>query len=134
MYQSQTLTRRLFRSLFASLAVLLTILVAAWISSTAAQVEQTSQENCEFTGVVEVLPNGGLIGDWVVEGRTVHVAGSTIIAMESGPVSLGSRVKVEGRPQSDGSVTATQIQVSNRLTSHVPESTRASARYHPCRI
>jgi hypothetical protein len=115
------MTRTLFRSFVASLAVLFTILVAAWISTTAAQIDQKNPESCELTGVVEALPTGGLIGDWTVEGRTVHVANSTIIEMESGPVSVGSRVKVEGRPQSDGSINATRIQVSNRLTSRVPE-------------
>jgi hypothetical protein len=115
------MTRTLVRSFVASLAVLFTILLAAWISTTAAQVEQKNGESCEHTGLVEALPTGGLIGDWVVERRTVHVAGSTIIEMESGPVSVGSRVKVEGRAESDGSITATQIQVSNRLTSRAPK-------------
>jgi hypothetical protein len=71
-----------------------------------------SHENeAKFTGVVESLPGGGLVGDWRVDGRTAHVTSSTRIEQEDGPVSVGATVKVEGRQRADGSVDATEIEV-----------------------
>ncbi len=33
----------------------------------------------ELQGVVTALPSGGLIGDWTIAGRTVHVSAATRI-------------------------------------------------------
>jgi Domain of unknown function (DUF5666) len=66
----------------------------------------------KFTGVIESLPNtAGLVGDWRVAGRTVHVTSSTRIEQEDGRVAVGATVKVEGTTRSDNSFDATEIEV-----------------------
>lgn len=64
-----------------------------------------------FEGIVESLPDSGLIGDWMVGGRTVHVTAATRIKQKHGPVSIGLVVKVKGIQLVDGSVQAQKIQV-----------------------
>ena len=72
-----------------------------------------SDENeTKFTGIIESLPNTvGFIGDWRVDGRTVHVTSATRIEQEDGPVAVGARVKVEGMTRADNSIDATEIEV-----------------------
>ena len=65
----------------------------------------------EFYGTVESLPANGLMGDWTVSGRTVHVDATTRIEQEHGPVAVGAYVEVKGWLQADGSVNATKIEV-----------------------
>jgi len=66
----------------------------------------------KFYGIIESLPNTpGWIGDWVVSGRTVHVAASTFIKQKRGPVRVGAYVEVKGIQQADGTVNATKIEV-----------------------
>ena len=65
-----------------------------------------------FTGIVESLPNSaGLVGDWRVAGRTVHVTSSTRIEQTDGQVAVGATVKVEGTSRSDNSFDAAEIEV-----------------------
>ena len=64
-----------------------------------------------FSGQVESLPSSGLIGDWKVSGKTVHVGKDTEIDQEHGAVAVGSSVMVEGALQTDGSINATKIEV-----------------------
>lgn len=66
----------------------------------------------EIHGMIASLPSGGLIGDWVVGSRTVHVSASTSIETEHGQVAIGASVEVHGVPQSDGSLDATRIEVN----------------------
>lgn len=68
----------------------------------------------KFSGVIESLPASGLMGDWTVAGRTVHVTSSTRIEQEDGPIAVGATVKVEGRLRSDDSVDAREIEVKQR--------------------
>ncbi len=65
----------------------------------------------KFYGTVESLPAGGLIGDWTVSGRTVHVTTATRIEQKRGQVRVGAYVEVKGTQQADGSVNATKIEV-----------------------
>ncbi|MEW6207185.1 MAG: DUF5666 domain-containing protein [Acidobacteriota bacterium] len=64
-----------------------------------------------FKGTVESLPVSGLIGDWQVSGRTVHVTASTRIKQKHGPVAVEVAVKVKGIRLGDGSILAEMIQV-----------------------
>jgi hypothetical protein len=64
-----------------------------------------------FQGVIESLPPSGLIGDWRVAGRTVHVSQSTEIRQDKGPAIVGARVEVRGTTQPDGSTMATRVEV-----------------------
>jgi uncharacterized protein (TIGR03437 family) len=70
----------------------------------------TGNQHVVFVGKVEALPAGGLIGDWKVSGRTVHVSAGTKIIEEAGPVSVGALVEIEGRLESDGSITASEVE------------------------
>jgi len=66
----------------------------------------------ELKGAIESLPiAGGFIGDWRINGRTVHVTGSTIINQEHGAASVGASVEVAGTRRTDGSIDATRIEV-----------------------
>lgn len=71
-----------------------------------------SSEDTSFTGVVESLPASGLIGDWTVSGTVVHVTAATEIDEEGGPVAVGATVDVEGSTGTDGSITASQVDVA----------------------
>ena len=65
----------------------------------------------EFTGVVQAMPASGLMGDWTIAGRTVHVDGSTEIDQEHGSIGVGATVEVKGTSLMDGSVQASEIKV-----------------------
>jgi hypothetical protein len=65
----------------------------------------------EFRGVIERLPDGGLIGTWVVSGRRVHVSESTTINQEHGAARVGAVVEVHGVVRDDAEVNATEIEV-----------------------
>jgi hypothetical protein len=68
-------------------------------------------EDFEFTGTVQSLPAMGLVGDWKVGGKTVHVTATTEIEQDEGVVVVGAVVQVEGTQRTDGSVDASQIEV-----------------------
>lgn len=66
----------------------------------------------ELKGAIEALPSaGGFIGDWRINGRTVHVTSATIINQEHGAASVGALVEVAGTRRADGSIDATRIEV-----------------------
>ena len=69
-----------------------------------------SGSDTQLTGIVESMPLGGLIGDWVVNGVTVHVTDATEIDQEDATIAVGSTVDVEGMLLTDGSIDAQSIQ------------------------
>lgn len=66
----------------------------------------------KFEGTVESFPTG-LVGDWRVGGRTIHVSPQCELAQEIGPVAVGAFVEVLGQMLSDGSLNATKIEVKS---------------------
>src|SRR5262249_52299866 len=68
-------------------------------------------EPAGFKGSIQSLPSSGLIGDWMISGRTVHVVSSTRLKGQHGAFEVGTRVKVKGMLMSDGTIVATKIQV-----------------------
>jgi len=66
----------------------------------------------EFFGKIDSLPTSGLIGDWVVSSRTVHVSSTTHI-IHPELAQVGAFVKVKGIVLSDGTVNAQEIEVRN---------------------
>lgn len=65
-------------------------------------------------GEIQSLPSAsGLLGDWMIAGRLVHVISSTRLNAEHGAFAVGVRVKVKGLQMADGSVVATKIQVKD---------------------
>jgi len=67
----------------------------------------------KFYGTVESLPASGLVGDWMIGGRTVHVSANTRIEQEHDRLVVGAYVKVKGYLRADGSVDATKIEVKH---------------------
>ncbi|MEW6209290.1 MAG: DUF5666 domain-containing protein [Acidobacteriota bacterium] len=65
----------------------------------------------ELKGTIETLPSSGLIGDWRVSGRTVHVSEQTRIDQEHGPAVVGAQVEIHGQLRTDGSLDAERIEV-----------------------
>lgn len=50
----------------------------------------------EFYGVIEKLPEKGLQGIWIINGREVLVTEKTFIKEEYGTVAVGAYVEVKG--------------------------------------
>ncbi len=67
----------------------------------------------KFYGVVEGLPEAGLDGTWLVNGREVLVTPRTQIKQKYNRVAIGSYVEVEGN-YSDNTFTAYEIEMKNR--------------------
>jgi hypothetical protein len=99
--EEATMKRRMF-----SIAAILTLVLSVFPTAFAKH-----HEDIKFTGTVQSLPSGGFIGDWTVDGRTLHVTGSTQINEEDGHITVGAAVQVEGRSRSDNSVDAAEIEL-----------------------
>jgi hypothetical protein len=57
---------------------------------------QTAQaDDGEWVGAIEQMPAGGLIGDWVVRGRTFTSDAATEFRTDKGPLVIGACVEVE---------------------------------------
>ncbi len=65
----------------------------------------------QFRGVIERLPSTAPIGDWLVSGTTVHVSAATEIDEDGNAIAVGATVEVEGTMGTDGSITATKVQI-----------------------
>ena len=48
------------------------------------------QNPTRFAGSVQTLPAAGTLGDWMVNGTTVHVTAATRLRQDRGPISVGS--------------------------------------------
>lgn len=70
-------------------------------------------DDTDFDGIVEMMPEGGLIGTWQVSGRVVLVTETTEIDQEMGALAVGVPVEVEGVAQPDGSILATELEVED---------------------
>lgn len=71
-------------------------------------------QETHFVGSIDALPGSGLVGDWKVGGKTVHVTAATKVETEHGVPAVGSTVEVEGALQADGSVLATSVEVEEK--------------------
>ncbi|NOZ27595.1 MAG: hypothetical protein GXP39_06015, partial [Chloroflexi bacterium] len=69
---------------------MVTFIAILLVSLLVAPIALADDDEYEFRGTVESLPSSGLIGDWVVSGRTVHVSAETRIDQEDGPVAVGA--------------------------------------------
>ncbi len=76
----------------------------------AMQTPEGPRRPVSFDGVVESLPERGLIGQWVVSGRQVTVSAATAINQAKGLAVVGSKAHVVGW-QADGHVIALLIVV-----------------------
>lgn len=98
----------LMRSNLLRIAILLALALSI---IPAATTFASDDDELKFTGTVESMPSSGRVGDYRIGGRTVHVTNSTWIEEDDGRLVVGAIVKVEGRPRSDGSVDAKEIEV-----------------------
>jgi hypothetical protein len=65
----------------------------------------------EFMAPIDGLPaNNTLFGDWMVDGKTVHVAQGTLIISHDQPITVGLQVKVWGFVLDDGTIRAKQVE------------------------
>jgi uncharacterized protein DUF5666 len=78
----------------------------------------------EFRGAIESMPGTGVVGDWMVSGKTVHVSATTRIEAEHGAPAVGSFVEIHGTTRSDGSIDASNIEVKQAA----PGAARAELR------
>lgn len=62
----------------------------------------------QLMGTIETLPAEGMVGEWVVSGKTIVVTESTRIAGQQF-VKVGARVTVVGTEKADGTLTATLV-------------------------
>lgn len=101
------------RITFAGIAV---ALIMALVPAAAAQASNGNgtggSDDGQFHGVIESLPSTAPIGDWLVSGTTVHVSAATEIDDSDGVIAVGASVEVEGTTGTDGSITATKIDVT----------------------
>jgi hypothetical protein len=63
----------------------------------------------KFYGTVKSMPASGLLGEWVIDGKTVNVVKDTELDQEHGPFAVGSYVKVEG-VEFEGKFIATEVE------------------------
>ena len=65
------------------------------------------EDDIEFTGTLESMPDGGMTGTWTVEGMDVMVTADT--ELDEG-LTIGASVKVEGSFAEGGAVIAREIE------------------------
>jgi len=66
----------------------------------------------EIEGTVQQLPSTpGLVGDWVVNGRTIHVNSLTLVRPDTTAITMGSFVEVEGFLRADNTVDAISVEL-----------------------
>jgi len=96
------------------LGIVLVLVVLSALIPAGAALADDGDGGAEFVGIVQSLPaTSGLIGDWQVGGKTVHVTNATRIKQEYGSVALGVTVEVKGTWQPDGSLIAFSVEVKN---------------------
>jgi hypothetical protein len=101
-------TKRLVIAGAAALSVALGTVAMVGVGGVYAQTADT-----DLDGVVEVMPATGMIGSWQVGGKTVQVTETTAIDQEMGALAVGVTVEVEGAAQPDGSILASEVEVTD---------------------
>lgn len=95
-------------------AVLLLTACSALYTSTALadsdEYEYNQYSNAKFYGIVDALPQNGITGTWLVNGRQVTVTRGTEIEQKRARLAPGVYVKVEGH-YSDNNFVAEEIEV-----------------------
>jgi hypothetical protein len=67
----------------------------------------------EFTGSIQSMPTGTLLGLWTIAGRSVQVLTTTVLKQELGGFAVGATVEVHGTVAADGMVAASVIEVKS---------------------
>ena len=74
---------------------------------------RAAQASGDFTGAIQTLPAGSLVGTWTIAGRTVQVLSTTVLKQELGGFAVGATVEVHGTVGTGGVVTASVIEVKS---------------------
>jgi hypothetical protein len=72
---------------------------------------EDSQAQAVYCGLIEQLPQSGIVGDWRVSNRSVHVGQATRVQAQGNRFDLGWFAFIRGAVRSDGSIDARQIWV-----------------------
>lgn len=67
----------------------------------------------EFYGVVQAMPEKSLVGQWNIDGKTVHATEETKFKEKHGKLAVGSYVEVEG-VTFEGKFIATEIETKKK--------------------
>jgi len=67
----------------------------------------------EFAGPIVALPDGTLLGNWTVGGKTVIVVSTTALDQEHGAFAVGAIVEVDGLPDASGAIVASKIETKS---------------------
>jgi hypothetical protein len=78
--------------------------------------EDGDEGEAKFTGAIESLPAGSLIGIWMVAGKQVEVVSTTRLEQEEGGFAIGTIVEVEGLADATGVIVASKIEVESEGT------------------
>jgi len=99
------------RNVRIGLVCLVTVALALGAFAAVPDAVGMSKGDVMFVGVIESLPDNGLVGEWKVVGVTIHVTDQTTIESRHGDAVVGAMVKVKGQLQTDFSVAANEITV-----------------------
>lgn len=72
---------------------------------------EDSRAGVVYCGLIEQLPQSGIVGDWRVSNRTVHVGQSAQVQAQGNRFDLGWFAFIRGALRSDGSVDVRQMWV-----------------------
>jgi len=102
-------------------ALFLLPLCLALLTGTAARADSDEYKygrlnSAKFYGIVDALPQGGIIGTWLINGRQVEVSRGTEIEQKRGRIAPGVYVKVEGH-HSGSMFVAEEIEVKRKRRS-----------------
>ncbi len=95
---------------FVTVVLLLATVVLPLAGGVAAQDDNGRRPIVKFEGTVEDVPDGGMLGEWTIDGRTVLVVESTRFVETKGPAEVGATVVVLARLTEEG-LEAMQIRV-----------------------
>ena len=106
--QRANTTWQKFKAIVASLLLALSALPSGTVFAEGSG----SDDAYELHGAITKLPGTpNFVGDWTVGDKIVHVTATTKLDQEHGAVAIGAYVEVKGTPNSDGSITATKIEI-----------------------
>jgi hypothetical protein len=71
------------------------------------------EDEGDFTGPIQSLPPSGLLGTWVVAGKSVQVVSTTRLEQEDGGFAVGALVEVEGLVDASGAIVASKIELKS---------------------
>jgi len=67
----------------------------------------------KFYGIIEKMPESGMVGEWVISGKAVQVTKDTKLEQDDGPFQLGAYVEVEG-VEYEGKFIAAEVETEDK--------------------